>query len=66
DPTAVEWAIATRFQGDRDLVIIRGARGSSLDPSADQEGLTTTKLGFDATRPLSKPKDKFLRAGPEG
>lgn len=65
DPTAVEWAIATRFQGDRDLVIIRGARGSSLDPSADQEGLTTTKLGFDATRPLSKPKDKFLRAGPE-
>ncbi len=66
DPVAVEWAIATRFQGDRDLVIIRGARGSSLDPSADQENLTTTKLGFDATRPLSKPKDKFLRVGPEG
>jgi UbiD family decarboxylase len=63
DPAAVEWAIATRFQGDRDLIIIRGARGSSLDPSADQESLTTTKLGFDATRPMSKPRDKFLRAG---
>lgn len=66
DPVSVEWAIATRFQGDRGLVMIRGARGSSLDPSADQEALTTTKLGFDATRPLSKPREKFLKAGPEG
>ncbi len=55
----VEYAIATRFRGDRDLVIIERARGSSLDPTADDDG-TTTKLGFDATRPL-KDEKKFGR-----
>lgn len=49
DDRAVEWAVATRFQGDKNLVLIRGARGSSLDPSADE---TTAKVGIDATRPL--------------
>jgi len=58
----VEWAIATRFQADRDLIIIPNARGSTLDPSADQETGLTTKLGVDATRPLSKPREKFERA----
>ena len=52
DPRDVEWAIATRFQADRDLVIIRNARGSTLDPSAPT-GLTT-KLGIDATKPLGR------------
>ncbi len=52
DPRDVEWAIATRFQADRDLVIIKNARGSTLDPSAPT-GLTT-KLGIDATKPLGK------------
>ncbi len=47
----VEFAIATRFQGDRDLVMLRSVKGSSLDPSAGKTGLTT-KLGFDATKPL--------------
>jgi len=55
----VEWAIATRFQADEDLVIIPNARGSTLDPSADQETGLTTKLGIDATRPLTKPQEKF-------
>lgn len=50
----IEYAIATRFQADRDLILIRGARGSSLDPSADE---TTTKWGIDATKYLSKAKD---------
>jgi len=59
DPTAVEWAIATRFQANEDLLIIPQARGSSLDPSADQETGLTTKMGVDATRPLNKPRDKF-------
>jgi len=58
----VEWAIATRFQADEDLVVIPNARGSTLDPSADQETGLTTKLGIDATRPLTKPKEKFMRA----
>ena len=33
---AVEYAMATRFQADKDLVIIKNVRGSSLDPSSDQ------------------------------
>src|SRR6185437_12838866 len=35
DETEIEWAIATRFQADRDLVIVSGAQGSKLDPSSD-------------------------------
>jgi UbiD family decarboxylase len=58
----VEWAIATRFQGNEDLIVIPNARGSTLDPSADQETGSTTKLGIDATRPLTKPKENFMRA----
>ena len=55
----VEWAIATRFQANEDLLVIPQARGSTLDPSADQETGLTTKVGVDATRPLTKPKEKF-------
>jgi len=58
----VEWAIATRFQASEDLLIISQARGSTLDPSADQETGLTTKVGVDATRPLTKPKEKFEQA----
>ena len=52
DPQQVEWAIATRFQGDRDLLTMPGLRGSSLDPSADQQSLSTCKIVVDATKPL--------------
>jgi len=55
----VEWAIATRFQASEDLLVIPQARGSTLDPSADQENGLTTKVGVDATRPLTKPREKF-------
>ncbi len=54
DPNDVEYAIATRFQADEDFVVIRGARGSSLDPSA---GETTAKWGIDATKKLKRLKD---------
>ena len=43
----VEYAIATRFQADRDLVVITNVRGSSLDPSARDN--ITAKMGIDAT-----------------
>ena len=49
DDRDVEWAVATRFQGHKGLVMIENARGSSLDPSADE---TTTKVGIDATKPI--------------
>ncbi|MEM3356273.1 MAG: UbiD family decarboxylase [Candidatus Bathyarchaeia archaeon] len=62
DVSDVEWAVATRFQASEDLIIIKNARGSTLDSSADQETGLTTKMGVDATRPLGKPKEKFERA----
>ena len=49
DESDVLWAIATRAQADRDLVVINGSLGAILDPSASPEGLTA-KLGIDATR----------------
>lgn len=58
----VEWAIATRFRGDKDLLVIPNVRVSSLDPTADQKGGSGCKVGFDATRPFSKPKTKFTKA----
>ncbi len=56
---SVEYAMATRFQADKDLIIIEKIRGSSLDPSSDQKNLLTAKLGIDATRPLSKRQEGF-------
>ncbi len=56
---AVEYAMATRFQADRNLVIIKNVRGSSLDPSSDQKNLKTAKMGVDATRPESKRLEGF-------
>ncbi|MGH7920742.1 MAG: UbiD family decarboxylase, partial [Candidatus Dormibacteraceae bacterium] len=58
-PEEVEWAIATRFQGDRDLVIVPGARAASLDPSAS--GGLGTKLGFDCTIPLDADSERYRR-----
>ena len=53
DPIDVEWAIATRCQPDKNILFVPGAKGSSLDPSADENG-TTCKWGIDATKPLAK------------
>jgi len=56
---AVEYAMATRFQADKDIVILKNVRGSSLDPSSDQKKLQTAKLGIDATKPFSKRPEGF-------
>ena len=45
---AVNWAIATRCQPDRDITIVTNARGSDLDPSTKEDGYTA-KWGVDAT-----------------
>jgi len=66
DPQQVEWAVATRFQADRDLVVVAGAQGSVLDPSTTvgtdgpngepapvhMQGISA-KMGLDATKPVS-------------
>lgn len=62
NPEEVEWAIATRFQADEDLIVIRNVRGSTLDPSADMETGLTTKVGLDATCPINLPSERFMRA----
>jgi UbiD family decarboxylase len=54
DAHDVEWAVATRFQADRDLMIFEGQPSSSLDPSAQQvpgQKARTAKMGLDATVP---------------
>jgi 2,5-furandicarboxylate decarboxylase 1 len=57
DAEAVEWALATRFQADRDVVLVGGAQGSRLDPSAD-EGVSA-KLGFDCTVPVGAEPERY-------
>jgi 2,5-furandicarboxylate decarboxylase 1 len=55
DPRQVEWAVATRFQAHRDLLVVPGAQGSILDPSTTVDGGPagmSTKMGLDATKPL--------------
>jgi len=60
DPEDVEYAIATRVSGDRDVMVISGVRGSSLDPCQLEDG-TNVKVGVDATMVLGR-EDDFLRA----
>ena len=62
NPLEVEWALATRFQADRDLVIKDKAPGSSLDPSADSGTHATTRVGFDLTKPLATQGKSFDKA----
>ena len=57
NPAQVDWALATRFQADKDLFIVPGAWGSRLDPSA--QGGVTTKMGMDATAPLGELDGHF-------
>ena len=62
NPNAVEWSIATRFQGDKDLVVKSDQPGSSLDPSSKQEPgkkALTCKVGVDATIPFDVDKKKY-------
>lgn len=58
-PLDLEWAMATRFQADQDLIIISGAQCSKLDPAAvDGFG---AKLGIDATKPVNADVMRFKR-----
>ncbi|MEW6523014.1 MAG: UbiD family decarboxylase [Bacillota bacterium] len=57
DPQDVEWAISTRVQADRDLVVIGDTLASRLDPSTS-DGVGA-RLGIDATIPWGAPRDRF-------
>jgi 2,5-furandicarboxylate decarboxylase 1 len=64
DPNEIEWAVATRFQADRDLVVVSGAQGSALDPSSNR-GISA-KMGFDATKPVRTEPFAFKRIHVKG
>jgi 2,5-furandicarboxylate decarboxylase 1 len=49
----MDWALATRFQADRDLVVARNFRAIPLDPSLLGER-AGAKAGFDLTVPFGK------------
>ncbi|MEO8079589.1 MAG: UbiD family decarboxylase [Caldimonas sp.] len=61
----VEWAIATRVQGDRDVMVIPGARAKPLDPSLPimAPGVVPTgaKVGIDATISEGIPHERYQR-----
>ncbi len=62
DPLSVEWAIATRFQADKDVIIKELQSGSSLDPSGIHipgEKTKTAKMGLDATIPERVDKKNY-------
>ena len=58
DLEQVEWALSTRFQADTGIVMIKGARGSSFDPSSAKSAVTA-KLGLDATLGVKQDPEKI-------
>ena len=54
NPRDVEWAVATRFQADRDLVVISGAKGNGAWTRSCPQLALTAKMGIDATKPLAR------------
>ena len=61
DETDVDWALATRFKADRDLVVVPAVRADRSEP-LEAEG-TVAKLGIDATRRVGDRPD-WRRATP--
>ena len=51
----LDWALATRFQADRDLVVQSGFRTLPLDPSL-RGAKTGAKAGFDLTLPMGEAR----------
>ncbi|MCH7802607.1 MAG: UbiD family decarboxylase [Acidobacteria bacterium] len=59
---AVIQAIATRAQGDRDLIMIKGVSHDELDPSRSEGKPISDKVGIDAT---AKPSLEIFAAKPK-
>ncbi len=64
DPKEVEWAVATRFQASRDLIVINNSQGSKLDPSTDNG--VGSKMGLDATKPVDALEFTYKRIAVPG
>jgi UbiD family decarboxylase len=59
----MDWALATRFQADKDFVIQTGLRALPTDPSLEGSRIQA-KAGFDCTMPLA-PKRSIALTVPE-
>lgn len=59
DPLEVEWALSTRMQPDKDILIVPRLACSTLDPSVPV-ARTTGGWGIDATKPMTDNK-KFSK-----
>ena len=62
DDDQITWAMATRFNADKDLFIpSRKLQAFYADPNADADDLVS-KVGFDLTSPTSRSKEiRFAR-----
>ena len=56
----MEWAMSTRFQADRDLVVLTGMREMPMDPSLTVRGIGA-KAGFDCTFPVPRSDKVTMR-----
>jgi 2,5-furandicarboxylate decarboxylase 1 len=58
DMRQVEWAVNTRVQPDRDVVIVSDLYSPTLDPSAPAPR-TSAKMAIDATAPLGEERRMY-------
>lgn len=65
NPQEIDWAISTRFQPDKDMLVKSDLPGFMLDPSSEGGEMAfetpilitkTSKLGIDATKPIDQPE----------
>ena len=53
DDRQMDWALSTRFQADRDFVLVEGLPGMRMDPSLEGRRIGA-KAGFDCTVPFGR------------
>lgn len=61
----IDWAMATRFQPDRDTIVLSGLRTSPLDPSVRDIREGGAKLGLDLTRGVATARTGLRYLVPE-
>jgi 4-hydroxy-3-polyprenylbenzoate decarboxylase len=61
DDEMVIWAMTYRAQPSQDIIILDDVKAIPLDPSlpTDMPPVTTSKMGFDATIPIDRPRHRF-------
>jgi 3-polyprenyl-4-hydroxybenzoate decarboxylase len=57
----MEWALSTRFQADRDFVLVQGLPGMRMDPSLEGQRIGA-KAGFDCTVPFGRKETVATKA----